>query len=119
MNQPALLDAAGPGARGFGVDRDPHPPRRRRPAGGRRLHRRSFTLCVQNGKFQIQVDWTTPAAGDGRGRASAMTLETGYFWFFSQNNVEVVIKVLDGRTINGHWWVFFGALSDVSATPWW
>ena len=24
-----------------------------------------------------------------------------------------MIKVLDGRGVNGHYWVFFGALSDV------
>lgn len=74
-----------------------------------------YTLCLQGGKFQVQIDWTT-ATGNGRGRATAVTSETGYFWFFSQNNVEIVIKVLDGRDINDHWWVFFGALSDVSYT---
>jgi hypothetical protein len=39
--------------------------------------------------------------------------ETGYFWFFSDSNVEVVIKVLDGTALNGHFWVFYGALSNV------
>ncbi|HEX2164945.1 MAG TPA: hypothetical protein VHM02_13455 [Thermoanaerobaculia bacterium] len=23
------------------------------------------------------------------------------------------MKVLDGRAVNGHWWVFFGSLTDV------
>jgi hypothetical protein len=27
-----------------------------------------------------------------------------------------VIKVVDGRAVNGHYWVFYGALSDVEYT---
>ena len=39
--------------------------------------------------------------------------ESGLFWFFDPENVELVIKVLDGRVLNGRYWVFYGALSDV------
>jgi hypothetical protein len=46
----------------------------------------------------------------------ALTGETGYFWFFSDGNVETVLKVIDGRGLNGHFWVFYGALSDVRYT---
>jgi hypothetical protein len=45
-----------------------------------------------------------------------MSSDTGYFWFFSSSNVELVVKVLDGRAVNGHFWVFYGALSDVEYT---
>ncbi len=31
-------------------------------------------------------------------------------------NVELVVKVLDGRPINGYFWVFYGALSNVAFT---
>ncbi len=34
----------------------------------------------------------------------------------SLGNVELVIKVLDGTAINGHFWVFYGALSNVQYT---
>jgi Concanavalin A-like lectin/glucanases superfamily len=73
------------------------------------------TLCVQNGRFQVEVDWRTNT-GTGRGQAANLTNETGYFWFFSPNNIELVLKVLDGRLINQHWWIFYGALSDVEYT---
>jgi nitrogen regulatory protein PII-like uncharacterized protein len=43
-----------------------------------------------------------------------MTGDTGYFWFFNSANVELVVKVLDGRGVNGHYWVFYGALSNVN-----
>lgn len=73
-------------------------------------------LCVQNNRFRVEVAWFTPAAGSGVGKAIALTNETGYFWFFSPNNVELVLKVLDGNAINSKWWVFYGALSDVQYT---
>ena len=58
-----------------------------------------------------------PAQGtSGSGAAVALTGDTGYFWFFNAANVELVVKVLDGRAINGHFWVFYGALSNVEYT---
>jgi hypothetical protein len=40
----------------------------------------------------------------------------GYFWFSDAGNVETVLKVIDGRGLNGRFWVFYGALSDVHYT---
>ena len=45
-----------------------------------------------------------------------LTGDTGTFWFFDSANVELVLKVLDGRVLNGHYWVFYGALSNVEYT---
>ena len=56
------------------------------------------------------------AGGSGAGQALPLTPDTGAFWFFSDGNLEFVVKVLDGRWFNGHWWVFAGALSDVAYT---
>jgi hypothetical protein len=50
----------------------------------------------------------------GIGLAVPLTSDTGAFWFFSPNNLELVVKVVDGRPSNGHFWVFAGALSDVT-----
>jgi hypothetical protein len=47
------------------------------------------------------------------GRAVPLTGDTGAFWFFSESNLELVIKVLDGRPVNGAFWVFYASLSDV------
>jgi len=41
------------------------------------------------------------------------TDESGSFWFFSPGNTELVVKVLDATAINGKFWIFYGALSDV------
>lgn len=45
-----------------------------------------------------------------------MTSDTAYFWFFSSNNVEAVVKVVDGRPLNGRFWVFAGGLTNVDCT---
>ncbi len=52
----------------------------------------------------------------GHGAAVPLTSDTGYFWFFDPANVELMVKVLDGRGINGKFWVFYGALSNVQYT---
>lgn len=75
------------------------------------------TLCLNDGRFRVQVNWSVPSQGTSDvGTAIAMTGDTGAFWFFSSNNVEVVVKVVDGRAFNGKFWVFSGALSDVEYT---
>ena len=62
----------------------------------------------------MSVAWQT-ATGSGNGTAVSLTSDTGYFWFFSSNNVEMVIKVVDGRPVNNRFWVFAGGLTDVKA----
>ncbi|MFL6235585.1 MAG: hypothetical protein ACJ76N_20785 [Thermoanaerobaculia bacterium] len=73
-------------------------------------------LCLQGSRFQAEVTWAVPGFGSGTGKAVSLTGDTGYFWFFSSSNVELVVKVLDGRAVNRHFWVFYGALSDVAYT---
>ena len=75
------------------------------------------SLCLNGKRFLLEIDWTDPRSGDsGRGTAVNLTDDTGYFWFFNRDNVELIVKVLDGRPVNGNFWVFFGALSDLEYT---
>jgi hypothetical protein len=74
-------------------------------------------LCLAGGRFRVTVVFTDPRTGaTGKASAIPLTADTGAFWFFSSTNLELMIKVLDGRTINGKFWVFYGALSDVDYT---
>jgi len=74
-------------------------------------------LCLNAARFRVQVDWRVPSQGtSGTGRAVGMSGDTGNFWFFNILNTELVVKVLDGRTINGKFWFFYAALSDVEYT---
>jgi FlaG/FlaF family flagellin (archaellin) len=53
----------------------------------------------------------------GNGLALPQTDVFGYFSFptITQNpsNPEVFIKILDARSVNGHYWVFYGGLTDL------
>jgi photosystem II stability/assembly factor-like uncharacterized protein len=76
-----------------------------------------ITLCLNGGRFRAQVQWDAENIGkSGTGTAIPITTDTGSFWFFTPNNLELSIKVVDGRAVNDHFWVFFGALSDVHYT---
>ena len=67
------------------------------------------------GRFLVRVDFWSPPF-EGRGQALALTPDTGAFWFFDPSNLELMVKVLDGRAVNGKFWVFYGALSDIDYT---
>ncbi len=74
-------------------------------------------LCGLDGRFQVTVAWSLTAGGTPTA-ATAVPLSdgTGYFWFFASTNAELLVKLLDGRSVNGHFWFFYGALSDVAYT---
>ncbi len=73
-------------------------------------------LCLSAGRFGAQVSWRDAQGNTGTGTGVSLSADTGYFWFFNAANVELVVKVLDARALNGHFWVFFGALSNVQYT---
>ena len=69
-------------------------------------------LFLRDGRFKLEVSWET-SSGQGRGKAIPLTEESGAFWFFNKENIELVIKVLDGRSVNDHFWVYAASLTDV------
>ncbi len=74
------------------------------------------TLCLDGGRFQVEASWTGPDGASSRAHAERLTSNTGYFWFFDPNDVEVAIKILDGCAVNGHSWVFSAGLTNVAVT---
>ncbi|MEM8995187.1 MAG: hypothetical protein AAGF23_10405 [Acidobacteriota bacterium] len=71
------------------------------------------TLCLNDGRFQVTATWADFDGNTGVGRSLPQTADTGALWFFAPTNLEVILKVLDGRQFNGNFWVFYGALSNV------
>ena len=74
-------------------------------------------LCFHLGRFTAEVSWST-SEEDGEGRAVRFPTadDSGFFWFFDPKNLEVMVKVLDGCAVNGHYWVFGAATTDVRYT---
>jgi PKD repeat protein len=74
-------------------------------------------LCLLDGRFSVEVEWHDQHNDtDGFGHPIAGTDRTGYFWFFNSDNVELVTKMIDGAVVNDHFWVLWGALTDVEYT---
>jgi hypothetical protein len=71
------------------------------------------SLCLSGGRFRVDVTWKTPDGHTGAGQAVPLTADTGYFWFFSASNVEMVIKVLNACGYNSRFWVYAGGLTNV------
>lgn len=65
-------------------------------------------------RFQATLQRGAPSTA----AASAVQLsdESGYYWFFDRGNAEVTLKILDGRAVNGHFWVFTASMTDVPFT---
>lgn len=74
----------------------------------------STTLCLNNGRFKVQTRWALPDGRTGDGNAVSITNDTGYFWFFANTNVEMVLKVLNACP--SRYWVFAGGLTNVQVT---
>lgn len=70
-------------------------------------------LCLNGGRFRVEADWETKQGAQGAAQAVELTADTGLFWFFSSDNVEAVVKVLDGCAVNQRYWVFAGGLTNV------
>jgi len=71
-------------------------------------------LCLANARFDVEIQWKNYTTGqEGFGRAVPLSGDSGYFWFFGKDNLEIAVKILDGTGVNGKYWVFYGALTDV------
>jgi hypothetical protein len=68
--------------------------------------------CLHNNRFAVTVRWTVRNQS-GNGQQVSLTSDSALFWFFNSDNIEMVVKVLDGCGVNGHYWVFMGGLTNV------
>src|SRR6185295_18027943 len=76
-------------------------------------------LCLQQGRFRVDVAWQDPSGHTGVGTVASATCEggtptdSGLFWFFAPQNWEMLVKVLDGCALNDRYWVFAAATTNV------
>ena len=70
-------------------------------------------LCLNESRFEVEASFRRPGSARTDAESVKITADTGYFWFFDEENVEVLVKVLDGCQFNNRYWVFAGGLTDV------
>lgn len=79
-------------------------------------------LLLLGGRFRATVEWENHHVPEGTprpvgvGKSVTGTDGSGYFSFFEPSSLDLVIKMIDARSFDGHFWVFYGGLSDVRYT---
>ncbi len=72
------------------------------------------TLCLQDSRFEVKVNWWSADGDSGPARVvDERTDDSGLFRFFDPENWEILIKVLDGCAINGRMWVLGASTTDL------
>ena len=71
------------------------------------------TVCLQQSRFRTRVSFRDFEGHAGEGRATRLGEDSADFWFFSPDNNELILKVIDGTSLTGSYWVFWKALSNV------
>jgi hypothetical protein len=76
------------------------------------------TMCLGPGsRFRVEATWR-----DGNKTRDALAFptaaDTGTFYFFNPDNVDMVVRILDQTNLAGfnNFWVFAGGLTDVEVT---
>lgn len=69
--------------------------------------------CLQEGRFRVSAHWRDFAGRQGDGVAVAPSADSGLFWFFGSENIEIAAKVLNGCALNNSFWVYLAGLTNV------
>lgn len=73
-------------------------------------------LCI-HGRFQVSVAWKASSSAFGAGQVMPVSsADSGLFWFTSPDNLELLVKVLDGCSLNQRFWVYTGPATDAQLT---
>ena len=73
---------------------------------------RTKDVCLRD-RFAVVIDRVTNHPTDGV--ATPVRFASGdsaFFWFFNPVNYEVIVKVVNGCPINGHYWVFIAGTTN-------
>jgi hypothetical protein len=70
-------------------------------------------LVLGDGRFAVTAVFQAPGAPPSPAFPVVLTRDSGYFWFFDADNVELVVKVLEACPVNDHVWVFAAGLTNV------
>ncbi len=73
-------------------------------------------LTLGGGRFEVCTLWTSFSGAHGTGVPVPLTADSGGFWFFGPDNLEVVVKILDGCGTNQRFWLYSAGLTNVEVT---
>ncbi len=74
-------------------------------------------FCLNGGRFAVELEWRNFSDGTGFAQVDAMqSTDSGLLYFVDPENLEVLVKVLDGCSINDRVWVFAAATTNFEYT---
>ena len=83
-------------------------------------------LCVDDspgdGRFKVSASFQTAQGGGRFGKGQAIPLSQlgvvrgGLLWFFAGDTPEMLFKIVNGCAVNGHYWAFLSATTNVGFT---
>ena len=72
------------------------------------------TVLQFDGDYEVSMCYVTPDGEVGHAKAGIWASgQSGLLWFFSADNAEVLVKVLDGCKHNGYRWVFVAPVTTL------
>jgi hypothetical protein len=73
--------------------------------------------CLESDRFKVRSHWRSFFGDRGPGTVVPLGLDdSGLFYFFQPDNIEMIAKVLDGCGTNDRFWVFAAATTNVEYT---
>jgi glucose/arabinose dehydrogenase len=73
------------------------------------------SLCLgEGGRFAVEARFRTGGRPFRAATARPLVADSGAFWFFAPDNLELVVKVLDACVPFGRFWFFAAGLTDVT-----
>ena len=71
-------------------------------------------LCLgADDRFQVTATFEDFDGNEDTATALPLSDDTGTFYFFGEDNVEVLVKVIDGCGFNDRYWVFLSGLTNL------
>ncbi|MEO8196003.1 MAG: hypothetical protein ABI689_04710 [Thermoanaerobaculia bacterium] len=74
------------------------------------------THCLGGGRFRVRSEWQTFTAASGVGMTAPAGDDSGLFWFFEPQNLELAVKVIDGCSVNDRFWVYAAGLTNLGVS---
>lgn len=73
-------------------------------------------VLLQDNRFRVVVEWKDFEGNEGIGRVVEQSNDAAVFYFFAPSNWELLVKVLDGCSVNQRIWTFLSGSTNVEYT---
>ncbi len=70
-------------------------------------------VCLQDGRFRVSASYRTRSGLSGDAFAAPLSPESAAFWFFTADNLELFVKVIDACVPFERFWVFSAGLTNL------